>query len=156
MDGPGTSHGSLDVSAYKACLETMKSDAGSLKMGLQAWHSSILMRSIYAPQLASWHAPVQPKIKRDQVLAMDQARLINKPTDSMYRIGRFYGLGNVTTSLQWDLRNGLPVLNEGSGDKSHKEKRTYCATKDRLVSFFDAWNTKLIEDIKSAFDAGLV
>jgi len=129
--------------AYHSCMDNVyESNDRTIRY-------SMLMRSMYSPQIKSWHAPKQPKLKRSQLLIIPFKDVVEQPTVMLNKVSQFYGLG--PTSFE-----ELPVENDKAGLEGGKAMpidKIGCPTKKLLADFFHPWTMQLISEMQASFDA---
>jgi len=133
----------LDMGGYFSCM-------GSLPANDPLTHS-ILGRSLYAPQLRTWHAPKLDEIKRSQVLVMTMDAILNNTFDSLNIISTFYGLGTIDKD-ELPEANFATMHNKTNGVQS--VTTIACAVKERMEQFFAPWNDQLVKDLMAARENG--
>ena len=133
-----------NLAAYSKCFDEMTPNAPLTY--------SPLGRSMYAPQIRSWHAPMRKELKRSQLLVVQMTDVVEDTHESLKRIGAFYGIGEVDV-------DELPETNAASDH--HKIKgnakpvtKISCLLKHKLQKFYAPWNDALVKDLKEARDTG--
>jgi len=131
-----------NLAAYRKCYDEMEPNVGLTY--------SQLGRSLYAPQIRSWHAPMRKELKRSQLLVVQMTDVVEDTHGSLKRIGAFYGIGDVDV-------DELPEANAAEDNHKFNVKPVTtisCLVKHKLKKFYAPWNDLLVKDLKEARDAG--
>jgi len=131
-----------NLAGYSKCFDEMEPNAHLTY--------SILARSLYAPQIRSWHAPMRKELNRSQLLVVQMTDVMEDTHESLKRIGAFYGIGDVNV-------DELPESNTANDHHKFKAKpvtKISCDLKEKLQKFYAPWNDILVKDLKEARDTG--
>jgi len=144
-----SSKADMDFSQYYKCMNSLDVSHRD-ERGMTF---SLIGRSLYAPQLRSWHAPALPEVNRKHVMVVDMKSVIEDTERTLDAIGAFYGIGSPGL-------NKLPEANSAADAEQESgvatQKTIDCDVLKQMEDFYKDWNAQLVTDMHASRAANQV